>query len=425
MQVYADMAELADAHGSGPCEGNFMGVRIPLSAPEALEFNSSNVFSFYGSDSRQGNRIGKEQRGMQLQQREEAVLRDIVTPLLNWYDLHARILPWRENAAPYRVWVSEIMLQQTRVEAVKPYYERFMDALPDIKALADAEEATLLKLWEGLGYYNRVRNLQKAAKIICHRYGGRFPDTYEQILDLPGIGSYTAGAIASIAFGLPEPAVDGNVLRVLARLQEDASDIGDARRKRQATEMLRRIYPRHRCGDFTQSLMELGAIVCLPNGEPLCRQCPLQNHCGAFAHDTQREFPVKGKRKSRKKEKKTILLLQREDRIAIQRRPDRGLLAGLWQFPMAEGFLTEQQLRSWLEKRNLKTERIVAAGERKHIFTHIEWQMQGYAVECLSTGDGSDLIWVTEEELKRDYSLPSAFQLFAKCWYARKKWTDG
>ena len=198
------------------------------------------------------------------------MLEKIVKPLLAWYDKGRRILPWRESPTPYHVWVSEIMLQQTRVEAVKPYYDRFMQELPDIEALAKVDEEKLLKLWEGLGYYNRARNLKKSAEKIVIDYEGQMPDSYEELVKLTGIGSYTAGAIASIAFGKPYPAVDGNVLRILARLRLDERDILDAGVKRAVETELLQVIPKDRPGDFNQALMELGAVVCVPNGMPKC-----------------------------------------------------------------------------------------------------------------------------------------------------------
>lgn len=344
----------------------------------------------------------------------KAGLASIVSPLLRWYAANARELPWRENTDPYRVWVSEIMLQQTRVEAVKTYYVRFLKELPDVASLAAVDEEKLLKLWEGLGYYSRARNLQKAAKVICLEYGGRFPETYEEIRALPGVGPYTAGAIASIAFDLPEPAVDGNVLRVLARLEENGTDINDPKRKKQATEELRAVYPKVQCGDFTQSLMELGATVCLPNGVPLCDICPLQGCCCAYAHGRQMDFPVKGTKKARKKEKKTVMILRRGDRIAIEKRPDKGLLAGLWQFPMLEGSKAKDEIFQWLADQEFQWDDIESAGKHKHVFTHVEWEMTGFLVE-LGGEDGSHFTWVTMEEQQERYSLPSAFRPFMDC----------
>ncbi len=236
-------------------------------------------------------------------------LSQITEPLLAWYEKNARVLPWRENTDAYRVWVSEIMLQQTRVDTVIPYYERFLRRFPDVAALAAAPEQELLKMWEGLGYYSRVRNMQKAAQQICEKYNGIFPNEYEQLLSLPGIGAYTAGAVASIAWNKPYAAVDGNVLRVVTRLTADSREISDTKFKNEITAALQEIYPVDKCGIFTQSLMELGAVVCMPNGTPRCTECPLQSLCSACAAGTQPEYPVKKKKAQRRIEDKTVLIM--------------------------------------------------------------------------------------------------------------------
>ncbi len=334
----------------------------------------------------------------------------IVTPLLQWYDAHARILPWRENTHPYRVWVSEIMLQQTQVATVLPYFERFIRALPDVPNLASADEAQLLKLWEGLGYYSRVRNMHKAAKILAEKYGGVFPKSYDALLALPGIGSYTAGAICSISFGMPVPAVDGNVLRVMARLTGLEEDIADARVKDKITALLQSVYPDERSGDFTQSLMELGATVCLPKRAPDCGRCPLQTLCTAYRTDTQAVLPVKSGKKPRRQEKITVLLLRCGDRVAVRRREANGLLGGLWEFPNAQGHLTPDEVKALTASWGIDAANVVCGAGKKHIFTHIEWDMQSYVVDCKNTGNG--FLWVTGQELERQIALPSAFRTF-------------
>ncbi len=336
-------------------------------------------------------------------------LHEIIEPLLNWYRAHARVLPWRENTAPYRVWVSEIMLQQTRVDTVIPYYERFLAELPTVERLADVPEERLLKLWEGLGYYSRARNLQKAAQTVMATHGGVFPAKYEDILSLPGIGEYTAGAVASIAFNRPTPAVDGNVLRVVSRLTGSRSDIADPKTKAAVTESLRKIYPREHCGDFTQSLMELGATVCLPNGAPKCEVCPLADLCTARAEGTVMEIPVKAPKKARKIENKAVLLLFHDGKVALRRRAGQGLLAGLWEFPMLEGHPGEKELAARLKIGILKIEKSVDA---KHIFSHLEWHMQGWRIDCAS--ETPEFIWVTAEQLKNEITLPTAFKVFRK-----------
>ena len=337
-----------------------------------------------------------------------SLLKKIVQPLLTWYDANARILPWREHPEPYRVWISEIMLQQTRVEAVKPYFERFLAELPSIQSLAEVSEDRLMKLWEGLGYYNRARNLQRAARLILERHNGKFPSEFEEILALPGIGEYTAGAISSIAFQRPVPAVDGNVLRVMSRLLESAEEIAQPAVKANITHALKQIYPEQRCGDFTQSLMELGATVCLPNGEPKCTECPLAELCLARRHGTVSELPVKAPKKARKQEKRTVLLIFCGNRIAIRRRDGKGLLAGLYEFPNFDGFLSEEQIRAHL---NAAAE-IIPSADAVHIFSHVEWHMKSCLV--LVKEELPEFRWVDRESLRREISLPSAFKAFRK-----------
>ena len=260
-------------------------------------------------------------------------MENIAPALLDWFYANRRILPFRENPTPYHVWLSEIMLQQTRVSAALPYYERFLAALPDIPALAGCEEEKLHKLWEGLGYYSRVRNLQKAAKIVCAQYGGQLPADYNALLTLPGIGEYTAGAIASISFGLPVPAVDGNVLRVFARLYNDPRLVTDPQVKREFTARVMEHQPPAKAGDYNQALMELGALVCLPNGAPLCEQCPLGTLCRARAAGTALSLPQKTPPKARRITPVTVALVLNEGRVLLQQRPAKGLLAGLWPPP--------------------------------------------------------------------------------------------
>lgn len=337
-------------------------------------------------------------------------LQEIVSPLLHWYEENARILPWRENTEAYRVWVSEIMLQQTRVEAVIPYYERFMQHFPTIQALADGREEELLKLWEGLGYYSRVRNLQKAAKIICEQYQGAFPDDYKRILALPGIGAYTAGAISSIAFGKPRAAVDGNVLRVITRLTESSQDILDSRFRKLVTEELEKVYPVQRSGDFTQSLMELGAMICVPNGFPKCEACPLNHLCSACHHQTQMQYPVKKKKAERKIQYKTVLILKHQDKIALHKRPQQGLLGGMWEFPNLEGKKTKREMKEWLAAQGIVVENIVKSDDKKHVFTHVEWHMSSFIVDCGAINQNDSYIWVTKESLEKEYALPTAFK---------------
>lgn len=334
-------------------------------------------------------------------------------PLLAWYDANRRILPWREDPKPYRVWISEIMLQQTRVEAVKPYFHRFMEALPSVEALANVQEDHLLKLWEGLGYYNRARNLKKAAQIMVETYSCQLPASYEELLKLPGIGSYTAGAIASIAYGIPAAAVDGNVLRVLSRVLANKEDILKPSVKKQMEEDIRITMPGNRASAFNQGLIEIGAIVCVPNGQPKCKECPLDSICLAKRQGLTDSIPYKAPKKPRKLEERTILLVESGDRIAIQKRPDMGLLASLYEFPNLIGHLSESQIEDTIIKAGGMMERIEPLPSSKHIFSHVEWHMVGYRVQL--KGEGLDeYIMVAKEEIKTKYPLPNAFMAYTK-----------
>jgi A/G-specific adenine glycosylase len=343
---------------------------------------------------------------------EHFALSEIVSPLLNWYHTCARVLPWRENPQPYHVWVSEIMLQQTRVEAVKSYYIRFLEALPSIESLAQAPEQQLLKLWEGLGYYNRVRNMQKAAQIVMERYHGSLPASYEEIQKLPGIGSYTAGAICSIAFSIPAPAVDGNVLRVISRITGSRENISRPETKKALERLLPEIIPEDQPGDFNQSLMELGAMVCLPNGFPDCGRCPVSHLCEACRQGIQMELPVKDGKKERNVEKRTVFLLLKGGKTAIHQRPPKGLLASLWELPNLPGQIARKDLDEALSQWGLSIESISSLGKAKHIFTHLEWQMQGYLIEVTETGTSSPFLWKSRTEIEESYPLPAAFLPF-------------
>ena len=331
-----------------------------------------------------------------------------------WFRANARALPWRENAEPYRVWLSEIMLQQTRVEAVIGYYQRFLDALPDLKSLAAASEAQVLKLWEGLGYYSRARNLQKAARVVVNDRGGSFPDTYPEILALPGVGPYTAGAIASICFDKPTPAVDGNVLRVVSRLETIAGSVDSPGVRTAVREALLPAYRPGLCGVMTQSLMELGACVCVPNGAPRCEACPVRDRCAACQTGTWDKYPVRDAKKPRKRLDKCVLLLRRGERFAVRKRPEKGLLAGLWEFPWIDA--DEQARRdprtalAQAEGLGAKPVAPILQTDYTHVFTHVEWHMTAHLIDC---GEAPDAFtWVTPEELTRDYALPSAFRPF-------------
>ncbi len=337
--------------------------------------------------------------------------------LMQWYDKGRRILPWREDATPYHVWVSEIMLQQTRVEAVKPYYDRFMKALPDIPALAEAGEEELLKLWEGLGYYNRVRNLKKAAQVIMEKYEGKMPEAYEELIKLPGIGSYTAGAVSSIAYGKRVPAVDGNVLRVLSRLRGDDRDISKSGVRTEIEEELRLVMPQERSGDFNQALMELGAMICMPAGAPRCTECPWEKCCDAHLMGRESEFPYKTPKKPRTIEEKTVLVIRDETRAALMQRPGKGLLAGMYEFPCLEGHLTKRQVIAYLKKQGLSVLKVEELEKSRHIFTHKEWHMIGYSVkvdELAKKGSQSSMIFAEPDEIKDKYPIPSAYHVYVQ-----------
>ncbi len=342
-------------------------------------------------------------------------LREIVEPLLGWYEKNARELPWRTRPEPYHVWVSEIMLQQTRVEAVKPYFARFLKELPTIRDLAECEEDKLLKLWEGLGYYNRVRNMQKAAQQIVELYDGEMPADYEKILALPGIGSYTAGAISSFAFGIGKPAVDGNVLRVLSRLQKSYEDIMKQSLRKKMEAQVEEIIPKERAGDFNQALIEIGAIVCVPNGAPKCEECPLHHLCQAHADGVEQELPKKTPPKSRKIEDRTVLVLLSDNQAALRKRPKKGLLAGLYELPNLEGRLTQEEVLEYVKSLQLSPIRIQELPEAKHIFSHIEWHMAGYAVKIEEPDqDPEGLFFVEKQEMESRYSIPTAFGAYTE-----------
>lgn len=337
-------------------------------------------------------------------------LSGIVEPLLQWYDKHARVLPWRETPTPYHVWISEIMLQQTRVEAAKPYFDRFITALPDIPALATAPEEELLKLWEGLGYYNRVRNLQRCAKIILSDFDGELPKTLDELTSLPGIGPYTAGAIASIAYQIPLPAVDGNVLRVITRILACSNDITKEPFKKLIAKSLSVILPK-RVGDFNQALMELGATVCLPNGAPLCLCCPISRLCRGYQTGTMLDFPVKPEKKKRRIEQRTVFLFFYRGKVALHKRPETSLLAGMWEFPNVEPSLPASEISQWLSEQGFTADSIQPLPNAKHIFSHVEWHMNACSVQ-LQTLPENDWVWIGAEELKKEYAVPAAFKLY-------------
>ena len=342
-----------------------------------------------------------------------------VKPLLEWYQTAKRDLPWRHTKDPYSIWISEIMLQQTRVEAVKGYYTRFLAALPDVRALAGCPEDVLMKLWEGLGYYSRARNLKRAAgQIIAD--GGHFPETREELLKLKGIGPYTAGAIAAIAFGQPTPAVDGNVLRVYARMNAMKENVLAPGVRKRAEEELGRAMQgltASENGDFVQAMIELGAIVCVPNGEPLCGRCPAADDCEALRLGIQAELPLRKKDTKRRIEKLTVLLVRDGSRTAIRRRAEKGLLAGLFEFPNVPGYLDREAAVRYIEEQGIEVLRIREAGEAKHLFSHVEWHMSGYEIRVAPLDEGisesGQWLFVENDEIEKRYAIPSAFSTYA------------
>ncbi len=337
------------------------------------------------------------------------LFRQLPEVLLPWYDQSHRDLPWRKNRDPYHIWLSEIMLQQTRVEAVKGYYNRFLQEIPDISALASADDELLHKLWEGLGYYSRVRNLKKAAVTIMEQYNGQMPRDYKSVLGLSGIGEYTAGAICSIAFEQKTPAVDGNVLRVAARICDDDTPIDLPTVKVAVKNQLAEVYP-DRAGDFTQALMELGATVCGPNRKPVCDVCPCMEFCLGRQRGTAENLPVKLPKKQRKQEDKTVFILNCDGKYALQKRPDKGLLAGLWEFPNCSGMLGAEQALTYVQNLGVSPKELCRQLERTHIFTHVQWNMRGFYIDVKEMPES--LCWMTEEEIEERAALPTAFRQF-------------
>ena len=337
--------------------------------------------------------------------------REIAGRLITWYEKNKRSLPWRADREPYHIWLSEVMCQQTRVEAVRAYYQRFLQYLPSVQSLADCPEEQLNKLWEGLGYYSRARHLQQAAQLICREYGGVFPSDYETIRALPGIGDYTAAAIASICFGLPCPAVDGNVLRVVTRLCASKADISKPGTKSAVRSALLPLFEGVSSGTLNQALMELGALVCLPNHTPDCVHCPLRDFC-ASADGAWKEIPFKGEKKARRSETHTVFLLRCNDQWALRKRPSEGLLAGLWEFPNLPGELNAQQALDAAANWNCRPESLLRQTHKFHVFTHIRWEMPAWVIECANPSEM--FFWADLERIQSTYSLPTAFRQFTE-----------
>lgn len=385
----------------------------------------------------------------------EAAVRALAAPLLGWFEKNARVLPWRSEPTPYRVWVSEIMLQQTRVSAVLPYFERFMKALPDIRALAAVSDEELMVLWQGLGYYSRARNLKRAAQeaVRLWEQGGEvlLPADYQALLKLPGIGEYTAGAIASIAYGIPVSAVDGNVLRVLSRIVRCEEDVLDPRVKRVFSDAVTAAMPQGRPGDFNQALMELGATVCLPNGAPLCAACPAAGLCEAYRAGDMLAYPVKAAKKPRRVEQRTVIAAVwrkpsgigagSDVLVYLTRRPELGLLSGLWELINLEGRLTMEEAKRAVRERGLEPRSALVLKEAKHVFSHVEWHMTGYLMEVTpaeglfgeeeagksqnTAPDGARGKFVRAANMREKVALPSAFSAYEAALYDWVRMKDG
>ncbi len=342
--------------------------------------------------------------------KETERLRAVTAPLCEWFEAGKRLLPWRVEPTPYRVWVSEIMLQQTRIEAVLPYFERFMNELPDVRALASVDPDRLMKLWEGLGYYSRARNLQKAARQIVDHHGGELPADYDALLALAGIGEYTAGAIASIAFGIPVPAVDGNVLRVLARLTGSHEDVMKPAVRKEMAALAAALVPTERPASFNQGLMELGERVCLPNTMPRCEACPIAGHCAVAGTPEAASLPVRAPKKPRRIEMKTVFVLLTDEtprRVLLHKRPEEGLLAGLWELPNTDN---EQPLPLTLET----VGEPMALTNSRHIFSHIEWHMQGVLQIVRPVALPERYEFAGLDALLTDHALPTAFRAYSQ-----------
>ncbi len=338
-------------------------------------------------------------------------MKDYSQIIVNWYQQNKRNLPWRQDTDPYHVWISEIMLQQTRIEAVINYYHRFMKELPNISDLSHVEEDKLLKLWEGLGYYNRAKNLKKAAIKIMTKHHGKFPTTYVDIIKLPGIGEYTASAISSICFDETQVTIDGNVLRVYTRFHNDTRNIDDAKTKKAIHDELMKILPQ-KTSDFNQGLMELGETICLPNGIPKCNICPLAEDCLAKQNQTFLKLPIKNHKKEKKIDTYTVLLFKYQNTFAIYKRTKESLLNNLWAFPVIENRKTLKELKTYLNNHHISYCKIKIGPQNTHIFTHKKWQMQSFFIELTSKDNLSQYTWINKLDLENSYAIPTAFQPF-------------
>ncbi|MBC1524430.1 A/G-specific adenine glycosylase [Listeria booriae] len=340
--------------------------------------------------------------------------------LIDWYETNKRILPWRENTEAYRIWVSEIMLQQTKVDTVMPYFDRFMEWFPTMKDFADAPEERILKAWEGLGYYSRVRNLQTAMKTVVYEMNGIVPNDLEGILALKGVGPYTAGAVLSIAYEKAEPAVDGNVMRVISRVLEIDEDIMKQKTRKTFEKALYTLIDPDKPGEFNQGLMEIGALVCTPK-KPMCLICPLQSFCEAHQKGEEEKYPVKIKKtKVKKVFLSSVIVKQGEEQFIIEQRPDTGLLANLWQFPTVPKTDNQEALKlAFLQEYGielqLESEPITHV---KHIFSHLVWEVDVFVAQAITT-QPSDLKLKTVTKAEMEHlAFPVPYQ---KMWQAFQK----
>lgn len=345
--------------------------------------------------------------------------------ITEWYQKNKRQLPWRDTNNPYDVWLSEIMLQQTRIEAVKPKFLLFKQTLPTIQDLANCEEDALMRLWEGLGYYSRARNLKKCAIALVEQYNAQLPEDYKALLKLPGIGPYTAGAISSIAYGLPAAAVDGNVMRVLARYFEITEDIRSDTLKKEMEQTILECFQEDSTpsfvSNFNQGIMELGETICIPNGEAKCSICPLQHTCKAHLHETTDTIPYRSALNQRKIIERTLFIIRDGDQFLIHKRADKGLLAGLYEFIGVDAHLNKKEVIQEVEKHNIHPTHIKRLEDAKHIFTHLEWHMHAYeiTVEQIEHLQQKDYLLLNKQELQTK-AIPSAFKKYISYYTIRE-----
>lgn len=340
--------------------------------------------------------------------------------LIEWYRQNKRSLPWRDTGNAYDVWLSEIMLQQTRIEAVKPKFYLFKETFPTIEDLSKADDDLLLRVWEGLGYYSRARNLKKCAQILVEQYNGKLPEEYDQLIKLPGIGPYTAGAITSIAYHKPHSAVDGNVLRIFARLFEITDDIRDTKTKDNIQNIIDSYLKNHpeQSSDFNQGCMELGEVICVPNGNPKCDICPIHEFCLASIHHKTETIPYRSPLNKRKIINRTLLIIRDGNHFLVHKREKNGLLAGMYEFIGVDSFLTKNEIITTLEKQNIHPLKIKKLPDAKHIFTHLEWHMHAYeiTVEQIESIEKEDYMLFDRTDLSSK-AIPSAFKKY-KDYYA-------